>query len=862
VAWGLGVLFASLLTAGHSVHAQDRGAAALGSALQGLGVNTRVLMIGAHPDDEDTQIVAWLSRGRHIETAYLSLTRGDGGQNVIGNELGEGLGVIRTEELLAARRIDGARQYFTRAYDYGFSKNAQEAFTQWPHDSLLLDVMTVVRAFKPHVIIAVFTGTPRDGHGQHQASGILSREVYDLSADTVRFPRSATAGHGAWTVSKFYRGTFFQRENATLTFNVGEYDPILGRSYAEIAAISRSQHRSQAFGSLQPLGARTDAVQREASRVTVPGDAKTERTLFDGIDTTWARFRGAVSGAARSALDSLPSAFATARSSFDAYAPEKSISALARIQRLLFAICPSASARVCGAGADSTDLSASATQALGRVNSALILAAGIAMEANVPRELWGTSQEVPVKPVLYNRGRTPIRVTNAAAVLSGGSMAVADGMGGNGVLVAADSTYTSSFNGLRFANNSVPRWLVRPRRGAMYDYAITGRDEASYAVNALATFEFQVGGAAVHAQAPIVYRFADQVLGQITRPIAGVPEVSVLLDQQLQYAPARVPIERDLRVELRGAAEQPREVRLEVKLPAGLIADSATRTVTVPAAGSTNTVTFKVRGQLPAGHHVIDVTAIEGDRTFAEGYTTIDYEHITARRIYRPSRMSLEAVDIAAANGMRVGYIAGVSDNSAAALEQLGIDVTMIDPASLPNANLRGYTAVVIGPRAYETQPALVANNRRLLDYARGGGTLVVQYGQYEMQQPGIMPYPITINRPHDRVTDENAPVTVLDTAAAILRAPNRITAKDFEGWIQDRSLYMPRTFGPEYAPILAMNDPGEQPSRGALLIAPLGQGTYVYTTLAFFRQLPNGVPGAARLFVNLLSAKATRTAQ
>ena len=224
--------------------------------------------------------------------------------------------------------------------------------------------------------------------------------------------------------------------------------------------------------------------------------------------------------------------------------------------------------------------------------------------------------------------------------------------------------------------------------------------------------------------------------------------------------------------------------------------------------------------------------------------------------------MTLEAVDIAAVSGMRIGYIAGVSDNSAAALEQLGLDVTPIDPASLAQANLRGYTAIVIGPRAYETQPALVANNRRLLDYARAGGTLVVQYGQYEMQQPGIMPFPITINRPHDRVTDENATVTILDSTAAVLRAPNKITAADFSGWLQDRSLYMPRTFDSTYVPILAMNDPGEQPNRGALLIAPLGQGTYVYTTLAFFRQLPNGVPGAARLFVNLLAAKANKTAQ
>jgi hypothetical protein len=299
-----------------------------------------------------------------------------------------------------------------------------------------------------------------------------------------------------------------------------------------------------------------------------------------------------------------------------------------------------------------------------------------------------------------------------------------------------------------------------------------------------------------------------------------------------------------------------------VQLPAGLQADSTSRTVTLPAGGAAQTITFRIRGQLPTGRHTVDVAAVDSGRTFAQGYTTVDYEHMTARRMYRPSRLTLEAVDISATTGMRVGYIAGVGDNGVAALEQLGIPVTTIDPASLGQLELREYSAVVVGPRAYETQPALVANNARLLDYARAGGTLVVQYGQYEMQQPGIMPYPITINRPHDRVTDENAPVTIIDSTAAVLRAPNRITAADFAGWIQDRSLYMPRTFDPQYVPVIEINDPGEAPSRGALLIAPLGQGTYVYTTLAFFRQLPNGVPGAARLFVNLLAARAVRTAQ
>src|SRR5687768_8141927 len=315
-------------------HAQDRGASALGAALRGLGVSTRVLIIGAHPDDEDTQVIAWLSRGRNVETAYLSLTRGDGGQNIIGNELGEALGVIRTEELLAARRVDGAKQFFTRAYDYGFSKNAEEAFTQWPHDSLLRDVLTVVRSFKPHVIISVFTGTPRDGHGQHQAAGILAREAYDWSGDTARVPRASTHGYGAWTVSKFYRGASFRRDSATFTMNVGEYDPVLGRSYAEIAAISRSQHRSQAFGTLQPLGIRLDYLQREASRAPAPVDPKAERSIFDGMDTTWTRFRVSVRDTGSlAALDSLPAAFSAARASFDAYAPERSIPALSRLQR-------------------------------------------------------------------------------------------------------------------------------------------------------------------------------------------------------------------------------------------------------------------------------------------------------------------------------------------------------------------------------------------------------------------------------------------------------------------------------------------------------------------------------------------------
>src|SRR5689334_19722585 len=281
-----------LLAVAPRASAQERGAVALGELVSGLGVSARVLVIGAHPDDEDTRLIAWLARGRHVETAYLSLTRGDGGQNLLGNELGESLGAIRTEELLAARRIDGGKQYFSRAFDFGFSKSADETFRHWPRDSILRDVVTVVRSFKPHVIVAMFSGTPRDGHGHHQASGILAREAFDIAGDTVRFPRAATAGLGGWTPLKFYRGAWtLPPTDPVLRINVGEFDPMIGRSYAEIAAESRSQHKSQAMGALQPKGVRFTQVRREVTRVNESQAPGTEKSLFDGIDTTWARFR-------------------------------------------------------------------------------------------------------------------------------------------------------------------------------------------------------------------------------------------------------------------------------------------------------------------------------------------------------------------------------------------------------------------------------------------------------------------------------------------------------------------------------------------------------------------------------------------
>src|SRR5690348_10400262 len=383
---------AALMFTGHSARAQDRGAAALGELIRGLGVNTRVLVIGAHPDDEDTQLITWLARGRQVETAYLSLTRGDGGQNLIGNELGEALGAIRTEELLAARRIDGAHQYFTRAFDFGFSKTAEETYKHWPKDSILRDVVSVVRDFRPHVIVAVFSGTPRDGHGHHQVSGLLAREAFDLAGDSVRMPRSVTHDRAPWTPLKFYRSARFGGES-TYRFDVGEYSPLRGESYAEIAADSRSQHKSQAQGTLRRKGVIMDGVRLEASRVSTVVPGMTEKSLFDGIDTTWARVEHEEK--ASPAIDSIPSAIAAARRAFDPFVPEKLLVPLGRVRRLA----------VQAANARDLDAEAVLAELERRLDRAIVLASGVGIEAVADHETWAVEEPVRVAANVFDRSR-------------------------------------------------------------------------------------------------------------------------------------------------------------------------------------------------------------------------------------------------------------------------------------------------------------------------------------------------------------------------------------------------------------------------------------------------------------------------
>src|SRR3954465_13687533 len=730
----------------------------------------RVLWIAAHPDDEDTNFIAWLARGRNVKTAYMSLTRGDGGQNLIGNELGEALGVIRTEELLAARRLDGAHQYFGREYDFGFSKTAEETRQHWPQDSVLNDVMTVMRAFRPHIVITTFSGTPRDGHGHHQISAIIAREAYDKAADTVRFP---VARFGRpWTPLKLYRVARFSPEGRTLATNVGEYNPYLSLSYQEIAADSRSQHKSQGQGTVRQKGVVWDYLMREDSRVPAPA-AKEERSIFAGLDTTKILVRDG---------------------------------------------------RITPPSGDPP----------------------LQLEAVADRQTLALGETAGVTMTLYNRSRSPVDFTYTY---------YGDLIGSKLLLPDSSFRWQNEFKGTEVTQ---PWWLARPRNGDLFTPPLDTTSEDQRSRRDWQRVFVTVDGERRVLETPIVFHYVDRVQGDVQRPLTVAPGISIALDQAVEMARTRTPFDQVVRATLRSAYVDSTPVTVTLSLPGGLTADSLSGAVTI-SPGGTRTVTFRVRGNLSAGMHQISATANAKGGSFRSGYVPVEYPHINPQRIYRPSTLTISAADVILPARLNVGYVPGVSDNVAPILQQLGVPLTIIDPEEIAQTDLSRYSAIVVGPRAYQASQTLMDNNEYLLSYVRNGGRLVVQYGQAEMQRPGIMPYPMTLKQPAERVTDEDAPVTFTDPGSPLLNAPNKITQDDFRGWVQERATYMPSTFDGRYRTILSMNDPGEPVNRAAILAAPYGRGTYIYVPLALFRQLPAGVSGGARIFANLLGGNTVR---
>ncbi len=867
-----GVLFAALLTAAAPAAAQQpeteyEGAAALGLALRRLGPTQRVLMIAAHPDDENTAVLATLALGRGADVAYLSLTRGDGGQNGIGPELGESIGLIRSEELLAARRLDGAGQFFTRAYDYGYSKSADEAFRHWPRDSLLKDVVAAVRRFRPDVVVAVFSGTPRDGHGQHQASGILAREAFHAAGDPARFPELAVDGFAPHRPRKLYRSLWRGAPDGAVPLETGSWDPLLGRSHFQVAIASRSRHRSQDMGRALRPGPFAYALER------VDAEAPDEPSIFVGVDTTLAQ-RARTAGAPASVVRLLGEYDDVARRVRDGFNPLAAGELVPELARALERLDRAGRELRGRDDPDAADLRFHLDAERADAREALRLAAGVVVDAVADAERIVPGHSFVLELTAWNGGAQPLTVRALEPALPDGWTATPlDPLPGEPLPPGELRTRRFEVAVPADAPSTEPYHLRRPRDGDMYRWPEDGMlrglpfQPAEVRAHALVV----LAGVDLPVERDATYRHVSSTEGESRRPVRVVPAVSVALEPGVAVLPLADPAlakaagqggaagsrALEFRVRLTGEAPDGAAGTLRLELPAGWRAEPAAVPVRFAARDESREVAFRVvpPHAVRAGEYAVRAIFDADDgRRYGRGYELVDYPHIRPRARYRNATAIVQALDVRVPAGLRVGYLVGAGDRVPEALAQLGIDLDVIDPSDLGTTPLDDYDVLVTGIRAYEHRPELRGRNRALLDYVERGGTLIVQYNQYTFSRGGFAPYPLEIARPHDRVTDEAAPVRLLDPSHPVLSRPNRIGAADFEGWVQERGLYFPRSWDERYAPLLEMSDPGEDPLRGALLVAPYGRGTYVYTGLAFFRQLPAGVPGAYRLFANLLA--------
>ncbi len=834
---------------------------ALDPLLRKLATNRRLLIIAAHPDDEDTALLTLGSRGMGGEAAYLSLSRGDGGQNLIGDELGIGLGLIRTEELNAARRLDGARQFFTRAYDFGFTRSVDEAFRLWPKDALLEDTVRILRRFRPQVVVAIFSGTVRDGHGQHQASGIVAREAFRLAGDPAAFPQLAAEGLRPWQPAALYQTTrFLDREKTTLILPTGGLEPLNGRSFQQIAVASRSLHRSQGTGALQPIG------PNEARVGWLEGGAgRDARDLFAGTESDLASLAAGVADPGRrtdvaarlSRVAALASEVRSRLSTSDlatATAPLSTILAELRASRGL--VSPESPA-----GADAA---ATLDEKIRAAESALAVSAGIAIDALADGETVSPGESLNVTVQVADSGREGVEI-ESAALTSPDGWTVPAAAAGKPLAPGALAEWKLSAAAPAEGRPTIPYFLRNPLRGGMYDWtgvppAVRGEPFAPPPLSAVVALK--IGSSRVTISREVTLRIRDEEYGEIRHAVRAVPRVEVAVDPRLIAQSIRVGTSSPrFTVTVASNAAGPISGRIETAAPGGWKASS--RPFSLARKGDRSVIEISLSpppGGARAGRFEVPVSVVldSGER-FSAGIRIIDYEHIRPTPFPRESAVSLAAIDLRLPKLGNVGYVRGASDRVPEALMAVGVPLRLLSAADLERGDLSRYDTIVIGTRAYETEPALASANPRLLDWMRGGGLLIVQYQQYGFVDRGFAPEKLDIARPADRVTDETAAVRILAPDHPIFRTPNPIGPEDWEGWVQERGLYFAHEWAPAYTPLLGMADPGEAEQKGALLVATIGKGRYVYTGLAFFRELTAGVPGAYRLFANLLAWRPSR---
>ncbi|HEY7113277.1 MAG TPA: PIG-L family deacetylase [Thermoanaerobaculia bacterium] len=826
------------------------GIAALDPLLHKLTNNRRLLIVGAHPDDENSQLLAVVSRKLGGEAAYLSLTRGEGGQNLIGDELGVGLGLIRTQELLAARRLDGARQYFTRAYDFGYSKSLDEALRFWPKAALLEDAVRVIRRFRPQIVFVTFTGTPRDGHGQHQASAVVAREAYRAAGDAAAF-RAGGEPLPPWMPKTLLRSNWFDPDGTGFPIPTGDLDPLLGKSYLQIAVASRSLHRSQGTGALQRPG------PGETGAIWVDGAGKDGTDLFAGVDTRLRSIAAEIADPARRAraealLDRVETRAVETRRNL---APARLSDAVEPITAIL------ADLRAARAEAETADGGAGMLieEKIAAAEEALAASAGVVLDALAETETASPTESFATTVSVWNAGARPVAV-ESVALASPDGWKVPEAAAGRPVAAGKLEEWKLSAAVPAGSRPTVPYFLEKPLKEAVYDWSAAApeaRGEPFQKPPLAAVVELRIGEARLRLSREVTRRIRDEAFGEIRHALRAVPRVEVSVDPAILVWPMDRPAPRALQVTLTSNSAAPVSGAVEVSTPSGWSVTRPAFALAKKGDRALIEVPITRDAGASAGRFEIPVAAVAADGArFDASIRRIDYEHIRPTSFPRPSAAALTALDLKLPALRSVGYVRGASDRVPESLAAVGLPIHVLTPAELEQGDLSKFEAIVVGSRAYETEPALARANARLLDYVRGGGLVIVQYQQYPFVDGGFAPAKLEIARPHDRVTDETAKVTLLDPKSPIFTAPNPIGPADWDGWVQERGLYYAHTWDASYTPLLEMADPGGEPLRGGLLAARIGKGRYIYTGLAFFRQLPAGVPGAYRLFANLLAWK------
>ncbi|MCM4168303.1 Mycothiol S-conjugate amidase [Arenibacter antarcticus] len=796
-------------------------------AIQKLNFLGTALYVAAHPDDENTKLISYLSNEVKAKTAYLSLTRGDGGQNLIGAELQELLGVLRTEELLAARRIDGGSQFFTRANDFGYSKHPKETLKLWNKEEVLSDIIWIIRNLKPDVIINRFDHrTPGSTHGHHTSSAMLSVEAFDLAANPKLYPEQLKTTE-VWQPKRLFFNTSwwfygseekFKKANKSnmLNLDVGVYYPLSGLSNNEIASLASSQHRCQGFGRLNVRGSENEYL--ELLKGDLPAD---KSNIFDGINTSWSRVEGG---------KAVGEILYNVEKNFDFTNPSIHLPQLLAGYKALQKVKDEHWR----------------TRKLKELENIILSVSGLYLEATAAEPSMYPGGKLAVNIEALNRSDSGIILKN---------ISVANQLPVHKAIPLQKNIKELFQIDLQIPSNtkfSNPYWLNNKWGIGMYqvdDQSLIGKPETPAAFTV--TFELEFNGFPIHINKPVVYRYSKPDKGEIYQPFTVLPEATASFKDKVIIFSDNLPKEIPVTIK---AHKDTIEGEIQLCFGNGWSVDQETKPFKIDKKGDQQLIRFLLTPPTTENENLISPMIRIDGKEISKELIEIEYDHIPKQTVLLPSESKVVRLNIFK-SGDQIGYINGAGDEIPVSLEQIGYKVSIITPESINSGSLKKFDAIVVGIRAYNVVDALKFKQRYLLDYVKDGGNLIIQYntsGRNSWDMEEFAPYPLTIGR--DRVTDEASEVKILDTDHPLVNYPNKITLTDFNGWIQERGLYFPEKWSKEFTPILSMQDNGESPLEGSLLVAPYGNGYYVYTGLSFFRELPAGVTGAYRLFANMLS--------